>query len=201
MDVMLSFLFLFQKKQQGTQRGRRRWWSSDLLEDLTLEDVVDGTTAERTLPAEVVVDELTLGGVVGVETSELVAVEAGDVLHVSGDLVSTENPHAGNLDGGLSSEEEHAGEGELADGVSILDEATEEVAGHEVLLVVFGVLVLSVEDGVSFGVIVVPEPLASLAGVLLVGVGALPLVEVELGRGKAEKGVRGLLGSRGILLI
>jgi hypothetical protein len=70
-----------------------------------------------------------------------------------------------------------------------------------VLLVVFGVLVLGVEDGVSFGVIVLPEPLASLAGVLLVGVGALPLVKVELGGRKAEKRVRGLLGGRGILLL
>lgn len=158
---------------------------------------VDG---DGTVPRPVKLKELTVLGLGRVELGELVALIVGS--DVEDGLVVITTDDESTLDDGVVglAEDGSATEEVLAGSLETVVEASNEVARHEGHGELIVVLVVNLPDGVLVERNVLPEPLEGVGG-LLVGVLALPLVEREGGAGKKLKGVLGLGGLGGLVLL
>jgi len=153
------------------------------------------------VPCPLVVDKLAVLGLRGVELGELVAVDIG------GDVESGESLLSADEEGTLDDRvvrlavDRRSTEQVLAAGLETGEETTDEVGRHEGEGELVVVLVVNLVQRVLLKVGVLPEPgKGDLAG-LLVGVLALQLVEDKSGAGKSLKGVLGLGGGGGLLLL
>jgi len=142
------------------------------------------------------VDELSVSLILDVKLSSLEVIELVVLEHLSGYALASEEPDTLNLEElavGLLSDNgvrESVGS-ELI--LASLDEHVQEVLSLVVLDVVLVVvaLVLNEVDSVSFGIVVFPESLHSLGGLLVTKVDevGLELWEDELGGRKEVEGV------------
>lgn len=177
----------------------RRAWRSCLLEDLAsgvgILLAVDGNGL---LPQPLLLKEVLVGSVLGVELLEGVALVVGSDIEDGLELLATDDEStlddrvvALAIDGGAA---EEILAGSLQTGV----EATDEVVGHESQGKLIVVLVVNAPDGVLLEGNVSPEVLEGLIG-LVVGELALPLIERV---GSTRQKVDGVLGLRsgGVLL-
>mmetsp|Transcript_7253 Transcript_7253/g.22887 ORF Transcript_7253/g.22887 Transcript_7253/m.22887 type:complete len:444 (+) Transcript_7253:28-1359(+) len=166
-----------------------------LLEDLGVED---GLALHRLLSAPEVGDALAGGLVVQVlDLGPSVVLGVRVDLEQGLDLLSAEEPAAGDLERLLAVEHVHDTEGVLAELVRALHEAAHQVAGHEAHRVLRVVVVGAPPEGVALAVQHLPELLHGRVQVGGVGVGALPLIQRHGALGQQVERVLGLLGRDG----
>lgn len=142
-------------KEVIVQKGR----VVDLLENLG--NVSELASTELSFPAEEVLDELLLlEGIL--EHAEVVLLKVDTVSHGEMHLTVGEDPVSGDLELRLITEDTDGSEAMLAATVKTLEPSTDEVGGHQLALVVFGELVVTVPDRPVGVVKVLPEPLHGL---------------------------------------
>lgn len=93
-------------------------------------------------------------------------------------VLSTPNPDAGNAVVIVNAKDADAGESILAQPVKSLEHARHQVARHEDLCELWGVLVLGKPDGVAFWVKVLPEMRDGLCLGIFVAVATLESIKV-----------------------
>jgi hypothetical protein len=192
-----------------------------LFEDVTINvGVLLAVDSDGGVPGPLVLDELLVLGVGGVELAEVVALPVrGDlegglpvlttdqedtaddaVVVLAVDRLSTEQVLAGSLETGV--ETTYDGKSESGSNMEpkrsqIL---TDQVVGHEGELQLVVVLVVNSIERVLLGLVVLPEPGQSNGAGVLVRVLTLPLIKDELGLAKSLKRVLGLLLRLGLIL-
>lgn len=184
------------EKRANAVRARR------LFEDVTV-DHLEGLVAngDGGIPAPDVLDVLAVSLGVGVELGELVALPVGGDVEGSGSVLAADEESTLDSAGVVGTVDTLATEEVLAGSLKTGVETTNQVVGHEGKLELIVVLVSDLPEGVLLGLVVLPEPGESdLAGVV-VGVLALPLVNDEGRLAKSLKGVLGLGGLSGGLLL
>ena len=167
-------------------------WAKCLLEDLSVSPwVLLAVDDKWLLPGPLLVDELAVLSLGGIELGELVGLVVWSDIEASLGVLAADDESS--LDDGVvgSSVDGSASEDVLAGSLKTGEEAADQVGGHEGLGELIVVLVVNGPDGVVLWVVVLPEPLEGNWS-LLVGVLALPLIKWDSWLWKSLAWVLGL---------